>query len=112
MSRIVRALATSFVGRWYANDTTRFGRYGKVLKLEIDPKACRINLSVLLKGEDRPIEIQDAAYRLHKTAQGTEFELLSMQCSRAWIETAAADFLVGERFSVPEPWATRLDWVL
>lgn len=88
------------------------GGYGKVLKLEIDPKACRINLSLLLKGEDRPIEIQDAVYRLHKTSAGTEAEILSLRCDRAWIEQVANDLLVGKRFSVPANVASKLDWVL
>ncbi len=76
-------------------------RYGQVLKLSMGPQKGTVQASILLKGEDRPIEIQNLAYRIVDVPDGKAIEILSVTCDREWIQAAATQFLIGKRFSIP-----------
>lgn len=86
-------------------------RYGQVLKLTIDPQKGTVAASILLKGEDRPIEIRDLAYRVVDSPEGKEIEIIAVTCDREWVHAAATQFLIGKRFAIPAPIAWGLNLI-
>jgi hypothetical protein len=63
---------------------SKLGRYGEMLKLEIDSKQKTISLEILPRGEDKPIQVTIGRYEVVEGAQGG-FKLGDIQASREWI---------------------------
>jgi len=79
--------------------------YGRMLKFNLDSTKKTIELSVLLEGEQEPIDIRIDRYALHEE-QGRHFITLEgIHTSRAWIDTVAAEMLNGKTFEVPSRYA-------
>lgn len=67
----------------------KFGRYGKVLKLDIDSKNKTISAEVLLSGEAESIRIQVGNYEV-QTEGRQGLRLSRVVASRAWMTELAA----------------------
>jgi hypothetical protein len=72
--------------------------YGEVIDLKIDNQAKTISLSVLLKGENLPINVKIDEYEL----DNAEITIKSANAERAWLNAALQNFVVGKSFKVPK----------
>jgi hypothetical protein len=63
---------------------SKLGRYGEMLKLEIDSKRKTISLEILPKGEDKPIQVTIGRYEVIEGGQGG-LKLRDIQTSREWM---------------------------
>jgi hypothetical protein len=73
--------------------------YGHILKLTIDPKAGSLDTEVLLKGEAEPLSLH-LDYRVG-TGGKPSLTILSLRCSRPWMEALARDFLLKKEIPLP-----------
>ena len=67
--------------------------YGKLIKFELNSKNKTIFLSVLPKGEEKPIDIEIGSYEVHDTPDGPQLKFTNVNTSREWITTLAREFL-------------------
>lgn len=68
---------------------SRFGRYGKLLKLDIDSKNKTIRAEVLLSGEAEAIRVDVGRYQVQTEGRGG-LKLSRIQTSRPWLTELAA----------------------
>ncbi len=69
-----------------------FARYGTILDLKIDALNKKIHLTVLLKGEEKPIVV-DANYRLEESDDSLHLTITNAQTDREWLTLLAMEFL-------------------
>jgi hypothetical protein len=87
----------------------RFGRYGKLLKLQIDSSSKTMDVERMLKGETQAITIHVGRYEIRR--EGREGILLSdIQTSRDWLTELAA--AMGPEIFIPVERARLLGLVL
>jgi hypothetical protein len=63
---------------------SKLGRYGEMLKLEIDSKQKTISLEILPKGETTPIQVRIGNYEIIEGDEGG-LKLGDIQTSREWM---------------------------
>jgi hypothetical protein len=76
--------------------------YGEVIDLKIDNQAKTISLSVLLKGENSPINVKIEEYELKQDSGKSKITVKSANAERAWLNAALQNFVVGKSFKVPK----------
>lgn len=69
-----------------------FERYGTILALRIDASNKEIHLTVLLKGEEKPIVV-DANYRLEEGDDSLNLTITNAKTDREWLTLLAMEFL-------------------
>ena len=93
--------ALSALSRVLAN---KFGiaKYGAITSLRLDSANKKIQLSLTLKGENQPIDLE-ARYRVEKSRAGSILVIESAHCSREWATLAFNDFCPPEARRIPLP---------
>jgi hypothetical protein len=79
----------------------RIQSFGSIRGLKIDSTAKTITLTLELKGETAPVEVQCARYRLIEEGDQLFIEVYSLETSREWIDIAFGEFVKNRRFEVP-----------
>ena len=79
----------------------QFSRYGKLQELELDTESKRIRAVVLPDGEERPIEVKLADYKIERGADGTFFVPGQVEVNRPWLQALYNDLGAGQRIPVP-----------
>ncbi len=75
--------------------------YGKLQKLDINSSKKIIYLSIMLAGEDKPIDLKIKKYLL--TGENpVMIEFGEIESNREWINRAAKDFIENKKFPLPE----------
>lgn len=88
---------------------TVVSRYGTLSGLTLDSLTRRIDLELVLKGDDVPVTLTLHEYRF-LTEDDKSYVIISrVEVSREWMELLAADLLVGRRFEIPSKYARLLD---
>ena len=75
---------------------SEFGRYGMMQKLEIDNTTKTIRASVMLKGENEPIEIS-CGYSIEQS----KLHLQDIKTSREWMTMLATEYLAKKEIALP-----------
>src|SRR4051812_3100790 len=75
--------------------------YGKAtsLRLNSDEKSAAVTLD--LKGETQPVDIEVTRYELIREADDLYLVLHGLTSSREWLTTLAREHLVGKKFKLP-----------
>ena len=77
-------------------------KYGSVLKLHLDSENKTIELELLLDGEKEPLHVSVYHYTLSEENGRHYLIAKDIVTSKAWINTAASQFLHGQKFEIPE----------
>ena len=81
----------------------RFKPYGTMTNLHIDSTAKSISLSLDLKGEHAPIDVQLRNYQIVEQDGQTLIRFGEIETSREWITQLIRDSLPEERKTIPLP---------
>ncbi len=82
-----------------------------MLNLNIDPKSKSINIEVLLKGEDKPLEVSVNDYKL--TSKDKSFiKIGEVETSKPWLNIILDEFVVGGEVKLPPKVAKLLKIVM
>ncbi|GEM_PF-693441 len=77
------------------------GEYGKIINLNIDHKNKNITASILLKGENKPVNIKINKYKIIKEGATAKIILENTKCDRAWINALLKNFVTGKPIEIP-----------
>jgi hypothetical protein len=99
------------VARWilkYAPESIRrfvlnrmIGEYGKMIELKFDPTQKYLHASMVLAGEEQPIEIKITDYHLEIAGQNTILTILQASADREWIDLLIQNALIGKKITIP-----------
>ena len=89
-------------------DFTSYKRYGRVLKFNLDSKNNKVELEVLLEGENEPTIITINNYEIIKENNTYFIIVKEFKCSKKWLSRIANDFLVNNKFKLPKDIITYL----
>jgi len=79
-----------------------FNKYGTITYISIDKVKQKITLSIILHGENDPIEIQVDKYTMIKQDYGTTtFKVDRLRSNRLWAHRLLNDTIVGNTLDVP-----------
>lgn len=90
----------------------KLGRYGEVNSLSVESKECRMNLEFLPTGEDAPIQITIAEYRVLTSDDGVVIRFQSVTADRPWVANLLEDFVQGLEIPLRGSAAKLADWIL
>ena len=79
----------------------KFGEYGEIQDADVDTGSRKVNLKVLLKGEQFPVTASIDRYDIEREGEDVYIKLLAFSASRAWLSTILNKFLIGKRFKLP-----------
>ncbi len=90
-------LALQGVATWLAN-RFHLNKLGKVKNLQLDSGKAQVFMTLLLEGEDKPVDLT-VHYRI---VSPTEIEVIQVHASRPWMSTFANELVPKEqkRFTV------------
>lgn len=86
-------------GRWYLN--YHYGRYGTMTELKIDHERKTIEATVMLKGEQEPIQIRLSQYVFQTQGEGGTFTVGEVIVSREWMNVLANEVLKDKPLPLP-----------
>ena len=90
----------------------RIEEFGKMIKLEIDNKNKRAFTSIVLKGEDAPIELRVNNYEFQRHGDSAEVTIHQVSSDKPWVEAVLNNFVVGKPWPVPTKYVDVLETVL
>jgi hypothetical protein len=104
MGSIIRGAKDTVLSTLSRVLVNKFGiaKYGSITSLLLDSTAKKIRLSLTLKGENQPIEME-AHYRLEKQSGPSILIIESAHCSRKWATLAFNDFCPPEARRIQLP---------
>jgi len=76
-------------------------KYGKITDLGIDRDIHKLNVYILLKGEDIPIKLNIHKYEIIKNGLTTSFIIKEANSDRDWVNAIINNFILGKEFLVP-----------
>lgn len=87
---------------------TRISRYGKLLHLELDSFHQKANFSLLLLGEEAPIEV---ALSYETNINGSEHGLIitAASVSREWMDILMQHYVINQSLPIPKELYTLLN---
>jgi hypothetical protein len=77
------------------------GKYGEMIEIKFDPTQKYLRASVLLAGEEQPIEIKITDYDLKKMGEKTILTILQASADREWINLLIQNTLIGKEIKLP-----------
>jgi hypothetical protein len=86
-------------------------RYGSMLDFRLNTVDKSVFLSILLKGEQSPVEIRVSQYALTRSNEGQlflEIDEKSVETSREWLTRLVQDKIAHRKFAVPPD----LAWII
>ncbi len=75
--------------------------YGKLIDFDINSSEKNIYISVLLKGEDKPVQVDITGYKLIGE-NPLMIEISGIRSNREWITRIAEDYIKDKQFPLPE----------
>ena len=97
----VKDKAISFAVEKGANFFDDFTRYGKMLQFDIDTNNKTLFAKVELDGENEPLSIDIKKYNIQQENDKYFITIIQMECSKKWLNTLIADFVINEKFEIP-----------
>ena len=88
------------------------GEFGEMIKLEIDNKNKKISTSIVLKGEDAPIEVRVNEYEFKRHGDSADVTIHQVSSDKQWVEATLNSFVVGKPWPVPHKLVDVLETVL
>jgi DNA-binding protein YbaB len=82
--------------------------YGELQSFKINSTSKSMYIKVLLKGEKEPVDVKVNKYELVEERGKTFVRLHDVEASREWITRLAKDYLVTQRFEVPEKYSSMI----
>ena len=76
-------------------------KYGEMLDFKIDHKTRVISASILLKGEDKPVDIDIQKYKIVKEKPYAHIVIESMDCNKEWLNALAKQFIIKKPIKIP-----------
>ncbi len=73
---------------------------GRMLDFKIDPKTKTINLSVLLIGEDAPLDVNVKSYDLTERDGKNYLKLGEVETSKTWLNIVMDEFAEGNEVEI------------
>jgi hypothetical protein len=80
---------------------SKISRYGKLNELRIRSRDRSIFVELLLQGEEEPLRIEIARYRIVMRNGEAMMIVEEVRASRVWLHHALEDFLLGRELPVP-----------
>lgn len=103
--------AVSAIIKSKVNDKIK--EFGNMISINLDSSAKTINLSVLLKGEEKLITATASYEVLPPTDEGAVLKLSNISCSKTWMDVVVRDMLSREKTVViPTKYASMVGLVL
>jgi hypothetical protein len=87
-------------------------RIGIMLNLKVDPKAKTIDFSVLLVGEESPLDVKVNSYEMIKRDNKSFMKLGEVETSKTWLNIVLDEFVDGEEVELSPKTARLLNIVL
>jgi hypothetical protein len=81
---------------------TRFSRIGQMTELSVDTKKRAFRVRLELAGESEPIEIQVKKYSLERRSTGATLTVVDATASREWLTEVLREFVIGQKFTIPD----------
>ncbi len=76
-------------------------RYGKLLGFDVNSSEKTIFISVMLDGENKPIELNIKKYVIINESPA-KIEFKEIESNREWITRAAMDYIKDRKFTLPQ----------
>ena len=86
--------------------------YGQATSLRIDSSAKTVEVSLALKGETEPLQLQIKQYELIKEGEASYLIVKDIQTSKAWLTILAEQHLLNRRLALPPQAASALSGLL
>lgn len=90
----------------YVNE--KLPQYGEIRECQVDTANSRVQLKVMLKGEQDAIQLAVERYELERVGDERYIRLKAFSCSREWIAVALNQSLVDKRYKLPAAVASLL----
>jgi sporulation protein YlmC with PRC-barrel domain len=87
-------------------------RYGELRDFKINSSAKTMYIKILLKGEKEPIDIKVNKYTLIDEHGSTYVKVYDVEASREWISRLAEDYLIQQKFEVPDKYSSMVKKLL
>jgi hypothetical protein len=72
-----------------------------MIEIKFDPKQKYLRASILLAGEEQPIEIKVTDYHLEKAGENAILTVLQASADREWIDLLIQNTLIGKEIKLP-----------
>jgi hypothetical protein len=86
----------------------KFSKIGEMTELLVDTKKRAFRLRLDLAGEAEPIEIHVKKYSLERRGERATLTIVDANASREWLTQVLREFVVGQKFTIPDRAATVL----
>jgi membrane carboxypeptidase/penicillin-binding protein PbpC len=90
----------------------RLKRIGIMLKLEVDPKKKTIEFSILLVGEEAPLEASVKSYEILERDGKKFMKVGELETSKTWLNILLDEFVDGKEVELSEKTARLLNIVM
>jgi len=100
--------AISFIVEKGANFADDFTRYGKMIQFDLDTTNRKLFAKIELDGEDEPLSIHIKKYDIQKENDIYFINIIEIECSKKWLNTLLNDFVVNEKFEIPNEYVKYL----
>ncbi len=81
---------------------TKLHRYGEIQSLSLDTSAKLLTAEIHLRGEEAPLVISEARYRLEQGPKGTQVIVHGVKLSKLWAQNILDDHFREIRLKVPD----------
>ncbi len=78
--------------------------YGELIDFEVNSSEKNIYISVLLKGEEKPVQVEISSYKLIGD-NPLMIEISGIKSNREWINKISEDYIEDKQFPLPEKFA-------
>ena len=105
MSKFIKTMGK--IDRYVGNPLTKYAfnklmkECGKVINLMIDNTNKKVDVSILLKGENTPIEVRIDGYEIIKNGSSASVLIKEASSDKEWVNAVLKNFVVGKSFDVP-----------
>ena len=80
----------------------RLKRYGDLRSLDLDSSTQTVSASILLSGEELPLVVSEARYRLERNGEQALLVLFGLKLSKPWLQNLIEDQAPEIRLRVPD----------
>jgi hypothetical protein len=81
-------------------------RYGELQDFKLNSSSKTMYLKVLLKGEREPVEVRVNSYAIVDEHGKSFIRIHDVETSREWMTRLSEEFLIKQKFEIPENYST------
>jgi hypothetical protein len=81
-------------------------KYGELQDFNLNSSSKTMFLKILLKGETQPVEIKVTRYAVNEENGKTYVKIFDAETSREWMTLLAKEYLITQKFEIPENYSS------